>query len=93
MTENTYITSQDSLRFRRKAVPASLNMDNHERFYPTKTFVHRRVSGTGTNFDDTDIEDSDSDEEFLRQSMQSVSIASAESQRVAILLTLKIACL
>ncbi|KAJ5784523.1 uncharacterized protein N7503_009735 [Penicillium pulvis] len=63
----------DSLRFRRKAVPASLNMDNHERFYPTKTFVHRRVSGTGTNFDDTDIEDSDSDEEFLRQSMQSLA--------------------
>ncbi|KAJ5579720.1 uncharacterized protein N7459_005705 [Penicillium hispanicum] len=62
----------DSLRFRRKAVPASLSMKNHERFYPAKTFVHRRLSN-GTDFADTDYEASDSDEESLQQSLQSLA--------------------
>ncbi|KAJ5923415.1 hypothetical protein N7454_008660 [Penicillium verhagenii] len=61
------------LRSRRKAAPTSISMENHKRFYPTKTFVHRRVSATGTDFDETDIEDSDSDEESLRRSMQSLA--------------------
>lgn len=63
---------QDSLRTRRKAAPSSLNVKNHERFYPHKTFVQRRLSNS-TDFDDTDIETSDSDEESLRQSLQSVT--------------------
>ena len=54
-------------------MPASLNMKNHDRFYPAKTaFVNRRLSDA-TDFDDTDFEASDSDEESLRQSLQSVS--------------------
>lgn len=48
-------------------------MKNHDRFYPAKTVVQRRVSFAGTDFDDTDFEASDSDEESLRQSMLSVS--------------------
>ncbi|KAJ5094334.1 hypothetical protein N7456_010195 [Penicillium angulare] len=63
----------DSLRFRRKAVPASLDMKNHERFYPAKTVARRRVSMAPTDFDDTDFEASDSDEESLRQSMLSLA--------------------
>lgn len=68
----------DSLRVRRKAAPTSLSVKNHERFYPDKTFVQRRLSNS-TDFDDTDIETSDSDEESLRQSLQSISYDSNTS--------------
>ncbi|CAG8121147.1 unnamed protein product [Penicillium salamii] len=61
-----------SLRFRRKAVPASLSTQNHERFYPAKTIVQRRRMSEATEFYDTEFEGSDSDEESLRQSMQSL---------------------
>lgn len=54
-------------------MPASLSTKNHDRFYPTKTVVQRHRVSQATEFYDTDIEDSDSDEESLRRSMQSVS--------------------
>ncbi|KAJ5337796.1 hypothetical protein N7452_004524 [Penicillium brevicompactum] len=62
-----------SLRSRRKAVPTSLSTQNHERFYPAKTIVkQRRRMSEATEFYDTEFEGSDSDEESLRQSMQSL---------------------
>ncbi|KAJ5090908.1 hypothetical protein N7532_009592, partial [Penicillium argentinense] len=67
-----------SLRVRRKAAPTSLSVENHERFYPDKTFIQRRFSNS-TDFDDTDIETSDSDEESLRQSLQSFAYDSNTS--------------
>jgi hypothetical protein len=63
--------NQDSLRVRRKAAPASVSTKNHEYFYPAKEVANRRYSDT-TDFDDTDFEASDSDEESLQQSLQSV---------------------
>jgi len=56
-------------------VPTSLSTKNHERFYPSKTIVQKRRMSEATQFDDTDFEGSDSDEESLRQSMQSVSVS------------------
>lgn len=61
----------DSLRVRRKAAPASVSTKNHEYFYPAK-IANRRMSDA-TDFDDTDFEASDSDEESLRQSLQSLA--------------------
>lgn len=66
---------QDSLRFRRRAVPASLSTKGHQRFYPLNTRANRPLSSAATDFSDTDFEASDSDEESLRQSLNSVSIA------------------
>ncbi|KAJ5676011.1 hypothetical protein N7462_008908 [Penicillium macrosclerotiorum] len=60
----------DSLRIRRKAGPTSVSTKNHERFYPAKSVSNRRLSDA-TDFFDTDFEASDSDEESLRQSLQS----------------------
>ncbi|KAJ5811933.1 hypothetical protein N7474_008234 [Penicillium riverlandense] len=61
----------ESLRHRRKAVPTSISMKNHERFYPARTIMRRRLSDT-TDFYDTDFETGDSDEESLQQSLQSL---------------------
>ncbi|KAH2483727.1 hypothetical protein KXW68_008507, partial [Aspergillus fumigatus] len=60
----------DSLRYRRKAVPASLDMKSTKQFLPQATFVHKRISDT-TDFDDTDFEFSDTEEESPRMSMSS----------------------
>ncbi|KAF4157291.1 hypothetical protein CNMCM6069_005797 [Aspergillus lentulus] len=68
----------DSLRYRRKAVPASLNMKNTEQFLPQATFVHKRISDT-TDFDDTDFEFSDTEEESPRMSMGSFGYDSNSS--------------
>ncbi|RHZ70921.1 hypothetical protein CDV55_107991 [Aspergillus turcosus] len=68
----------DSLRSRRKAVPASLSMKNTEQFLPAATFVHKRISDT-TNFDDTDFEFSDTEEESPRMSMGSFGYDSNSS--------------
>lgn len=66
--------SQDSLRNRRRAVPASLNMKNTERFYPPVAVAQRPASAT-TDFFDTEFEMSDSeDDESPRMSMDSVCL-------------------
>ncbi|OQD70664.1 hypothetical protein PENDEC_c022G07151 [Penicillium decumbens] len=63
----------DSLRFRRRAVPASLSTKGHQRFYPINTRANRPLSSAVTEFSDTDFEASDSDEESLRQSLNSLA--------------------
>ncbi|PLB45437.1 hypothetical protein P170DRAFT_389270 [Aspergillus steynii IBT 23096] len=68
----------ESLRGRRKAPPASLNMKHTARFNPPWTAVHNRQSNT-TNFDDTDFEFSDSDTESPRMSMGSFGYDSNSS--------------
>lgn len=73
--ETLYLFGQDSLRFRRRAVPASLSTKGHQRFYPHNTYANGPLSSAATEFSDTDFEASDSDEESLRQSLQSVSLA------------------
>ncbi|KAH1296943.1 hypothetical protein KXW98_008256 [Aspergillus fumigatus] len=68
----------DSLRYRRKAVPASLDMKSTKQFLPQATFVHKRISDT-TDFDDTDFEFSDTEEESPRMSMSSFGYDSNSS--------------
>lgn len=72
--ETPDLLDQESLRFRRRAVPTSLSTKGHQRFYPRDTYANQPVSSAATEFSDTDFEASDSDEESLRQSIQSVSI-------------------
>ncbi|KAE8373680.1 hypothetical protein BDV26DRAFT_284933 [Aspergillus bertholletiae] len=62
--------SAESLRNRRKAVPASLDVKNTAQFYPAWTIVKKRQSES-TDFADTDFECGSSDEESPRMSMGS----------------------
>ncbi|KAI9039050.1 SAM and PH domain-containing protein [Aspergillus affinis] len=68
----------ESLRGRRKAPPASLNMKHTAKFNPAWTVVQNRQSST-TDFDDTDFEFSDSDTESPRMSMGSFGYDSNSS--------------
>ncbi|KAB8255948.1 hypothetical protein BDV32DRAFT_141608 [Aspergillus pseudonomiae] len=62
--------SAESLRNRRKAAPASLDVKNTAQFYPAWTVVKKRQSES-TDFADTDFEYGSSDEESPRMSMGS----------------------
>lgn len=65
---------QDSLRHRRRAVPASLNMKNTERRYPPRNVIVERPVSEATDFFDTEFEMSDSEDESPRMSMDSVCL-------------------
>ncbi|KJK66493.1 SAM domain of BOI-like fungal subfamily protein [Aspergillus parasiticus SU-1] len=68
----------ESLRNRRKAAPASLDVKNTAQFYPAWTVVKKRQSES-TDFADTDFEYGSSDEESPRMSMGSLGRDSSSS--------------
>ncbi|KAB8228761.1 uncharacterized protein BDW43DRAFT_290412 [Aspergillus alliaceus] len=68
----------ESLRSRRKAAPASLDVKSTTQFYPAWTVVKKRQSES-TNFADTDFEYGSSDEESPRMSMGSFGRDSSSS--------------
>lgn len=64
---------QHSLRYRRSHIPASLNVNNTKRFFPAIALEQKKRLSELTDFYDTEYEASDSDEESLRKSLDSVS--------------------
>lgn len=71
---------QDSLRYRRGHVPASLNVKNTKKFFPAIALEQKRIS-EATAFYDTEYEADESDEESLRKSLDSVSLIAPSYSR------------
>ncbi|KAF7587851.1 hypothetical protein BBP40_006648 [Aspergillus hancockii] len=59
----------ESLRSRRKAAPASLDVKSTTQFYPSWTVVQKKRQSESTDFDDTDFEYGSSDEESPRRKL------------------------